>query len=274
MKRIKEKVKEALKIGYVRVYRSFEEWQWYSDIPCKVLYLHCILQANHVTKKWQKIAIGKGTFLTSVSKLSNDTGLTIQQVRTALQKLKSTNDITYKTTNKYTVIEVCNYCDWQNPETEINKENNMQNNKQITNAQQTNNKRITTTNNANNIIERENRENFEILIKYAELKGVKSPTAYASKVIKETSEENLKNVVESLQKEIKKLEEKMQKKAKMEAEKKEAIFGNQDIKPIEDYSDFEILEILQENSKKNAKGFKNPFVKLAEKEAKKRGLAI
>lgn len=275
MRRIKEKVQEALKVGYVRIYRNLTHWEWYTDIPCKVLYLHCIMEANYAPKKWQGKIIKQGSFITSLSKLADNTGLTIQQVRTALKKLKTTNDLTHKTTNNYTVINVCNYCDWQSPEEESNTQINIQNNNQITNEQQSNNNQITTTNKANkaNNIERENREIFEILIKYAELKGVKSPTAYASKVLKETSEENLKNVIENLQKEMKKLEEKMQKKEKMEAEKREAIFGNQEIKAIEDYSDFEILEILQKNEQKTNK-FKNPVVKLAEKEAKKRGLAI
>lgn len=110
---MKAKVKEALSFGYVRLYRNFTYWQWYTDIPCKTLYLHCIFSANHVSKKWNGIVVKKGTFVTSLQNLSVSTGLTIMQIRTALKKLKSTNEITYTSTNKNTVIEVLNYCDYQ-----------------------------------------------------------------------------------------------------------------------------------------------------------------
>lgn len=274
--KIKNKVKEALKVGYVRIYRNLTHWEWYQDIPCKVLYIHCIIEANFNSKKWQNNFIKKGSFITSLSKLSIDTGLTIQQVRTALNKLKSTQDLTYISTSKYTVINVCNYCDWQKPEEENNTVNNIINNKRTTNEQQTNNNQITTTNKANNNIEREYRETFEILIKYAELKGAKSPTAYASKILHETKEENLKNVVESLQKEIEKIEKNNQKKLQKEEEKRKQELENQTIKPVSEYSDNEILEVLnnfEEEKSKNPKILiKSPVVKNAEKEAKKRGL--
>lgn len=58
------------------------------------------------------------------------------------KKLKSTGEITSKATNKYTVITVERYEDYQS------KEEKLTNN--ITNEQQTNNNQITTTNNITN----------------------------------------------------------------------------------------------------------------------------
>jgi len=281
MKKIKNKVKEALRNGYVRIYRNLTHWEWYQDIPCKVLYIHCIIEANFNSKKWQNTFIKRGSFITSLSKLAIDTGLTVQQVRTALNKLNSTNDLTYTTTNKYTVINVCNYYDWQKPEEENNTENNTVNNNQITNKQQTNNNQITTTNKANKDIERENgniygnninngnnnNRAFDILIKYAELKGVKSPTAYAFKVLNETDEENLNLVIGNIEKEI---EKKQTEKAIKEQERTKN-FQLEKIKAVSEYSDNEILEVLNVWAKEKTR-FKSPVVKNAEKEAKKRGL--
>lgn len=73
--------------------------------------------------------------MTSLDKLSDETGLTVQEVKTALKKLISSKCITKKSTNKYTIITVVNYDSYQQT-----------NNKPITNGQQTNNKPITTTN--------------------------------------------------------------------------------------------------------------------------------
>lgn len=72
-----------------------------------------------------------GEFITSLEHLSLETWLTKQQIRTSIQKLIKTWEITHKSTNEYTMLGLNNweiYNTW------------------ITNEQQTNNKRTTTTN--------------------------------------------------------------------------------------------------------------------------------
>ena len=112
--------------GFFKLYRKFLEWEWYSDIPTKVLYLHILLKANHSDKKWRGIPILKGQFLSSNKKLASQTGLSLQQIRTSLRKL-SRSEITVKPTNKFTVIAVCNYLTYNDQE--------QTNNKQTTNKQ-------------------------------------------------------------------------------------------------------------------------------------------
>ena len=138
--------------GYIKLHRQLLTWEWYTDIPVRVLFEHCLLRANHKSNKWRGQTIDVGSFITSYEKLSAETGLTVQQVRTALSKLKSTGELTYKSTSRYSIITINNWIDYQ--------EDNTQNNKQITNNQQTNNKQITTNkndknekNDKNNIVE-------------------------------------------------------------------------------------------------------------------------
>lgn len=128
--------------GWISLHRKFLDWEWYSDINTKALFLHCLLRANHKSKNWRGIDIKKGQFVTSLKHLSSETGLSIQQIRTCLNKLKSTNEVTSKTTNLNTLISICNWDKYQ--------DDNKQNNKPSTNKQQTNNKQITTNNNDNN----------------------------------------------------------------------------------------------------------------------------
>lgn len=75
-------------------------------------------------------------------------------MRTALQKLKTTNEVTSKTTSKYTVITLLNYSKYQ----DWNSDSNQHSNQQITNKQPTNNQQITTNNNDNNV-NNDNNEN-------------------------------------------------------------------------------------------------------------------
>ena len=72
--------------------------------------------ANHKPNKWRGIVIGKGEFVTSLEKLSVETGMTIQQVRTSLKRLISTDEIAKKSTSQFTSIKVLKYCDYQTSE--------------------------------------------------------------------------------------------------------------------------------------------------------------
>ena len=119
--------------GWIKIHRKILEWEWYDDINTKVLFLHLLLTANHEDKKWRGIVIKRGQKLTSLQHLSDETHLSLQNVKTSLSKLKSTNEITIKSTNKYTVVSIEKYDNYQIDETKINKQPNLRLNKQSTN---------------------------------------------------------------------------------------------------------------------------------------------
>lgn len=133
------KIKET----FIQVFRKFIDWEWYKNTNVKVLFLHLLLVANHKTNNWQGIEVKRGQRLTSIKHLSNETGLSEQNIKTALKKLKSTGELTSISTSKYTIISVLNYDYYQNA--------NKQTNKRLTNNQQTTNKQLTTNNNDNNV---------------------------------------------------------------------------------------------------------------------------
>ena len=128
--------------GFIKIYRKIIDWEWYQDKNTKILFLHCLLLANHTDKRWQGIDIKRGSFVTSVKKLSDDLRLTVRQTRVALDKLKVTNEVTIKTTPNFSYITINNYEDYQAYD--------KQNDNQMTNERQTNDKRMTTTNELKN----------------------------------------------------------------------------------------------------------------------------
>ena len=130
--------------GWIKIHRSILNWEWWDDHNTTRLFLFCLLEANHEDKKWHGENIERGTFITSLSHLSQNTGLSTQQIRTSLERLISTSEITKKTTNKLTKITICKYDiyqDVQQAEQQIEQQA----------IQQTNNKQITTTKEYKNI---------------------------------------------------------------------------------------------------------------------------
>lgn len=99
--------------GWISLYRKFTEWEWYDCANVKGLFIHCLLKANRNTHLWRGVQIKEGQFVTSLERLSSELGMSVQQVRTALSKLKSTNEISVKSTNAYSMITVNNYAKYQ-----------------------------------------------------------------------------------------------------------------------------------------------------------------
>lgn len=100
--------------GFIKLHRQLEDWEWYTNIPVKTLFIHCLLKANHKDKKWQGIVIKKGSFVTSYENLAFETGLSYKQVRTALDKLKMTGELAHEGHSQYSVITVKNWDEFQN----------------------------------------------------------------------------------------------------------------------------------------------------------------
>jgi len=132
---------------WIKIHKKITEWEWYSDTNTFSLFIHCLLLANRENKKWRWIEIPRGSFIMSLSHLANDTGMSVQNVRTSLLHLKSTNEITYKSTNKFSMITVVWYDKYQSNNWELtNKPTN-----KLTNNQQSTNNQLTTTKEYKNI---------------------------------------------------------------------------------------------------------------------------
>ena len=134
--------------GWIKLHRKILDWEWFTSPSTLQLFIYLLLRANKEDKKWRGILIKRGQLVTSVATISEETKLSTQQVRTSLNRLKSTNEITSKTTNRFTFVTVCKYESYQLYE-EVEQQTKQQalqqtNNKQITNKQQQlkNNKNI------------------------------------------------------------------------------------------------------------------------------------
>ena len=127
------------KSTFVKLHRSITKWRWYKNQNTKALFIHLMIIANIKDQPFENITVKRGQVITSLASLSSQTGLTMNQVRTALQHLISTKEITSKTTTKYTIITIKNYDEYQKVTKEITNEPQTDN-KQITNKPQHYNK--------------------------------------------------------------------------------------------------------------------------------------
>jgi hypothetical protein len=131
--------------GWIKISRDIINWEWFDTPGMVQLFIYLLVKANYTDKEWHDMVVRRGQLVTSVAKISADTGLSTQVVRTCLNRIKSTNTITIKTTNKFTIVTINRYDDYQSYDACDIGADNKENNKQITNEQQTNNNQLTTT---------------------------------------------------------------------------------------------------------------------------------
>jgi len=127
--------------GYIKLFRKFIETSFFTNSACVHLAIYFLLKCNHEEKKivfnGKELIIKKGQCITGLHETMVKTGLSIQQIRTAKKTLENIKFLTSKSTNKFSIICIDNYKDYQGND-------NKQTNKPITSQQQTNNKPITT----------------------------------------------------------------------------------------------------------------------------------
>ena len=99
--------------GWIKLYRKFCEWEWYNISEMVHLYIHLLLNANQKDGEWRGILIKRGQILTGRKTLHEATKISEQTIRTCLDRLKNTKELTIKSTNKYSIITICNYEQYQ-----------------------------------------------------------------------------------------------------------------------------------------------------------------
>jgi hypothetical protein len=116
--------------GWIKLHRKITEWEWFEDKNTFIVFITLLLMANHKEKKYKGIVVKVGAIVTGRDILAKQTKLSVQQIRTALSKLKLTNEITIETSSQGTVIQIVNYKKYQLLTNEITTEEPV-NNQQV-----------------------------------------------------------------------------------------------------------------------------------------------
>ena len=99
--------------AFVKFSRKICKWEWYKNAETFKVFVHLILTANYADGRFEGIEVKRGQRVTSFKKLAEETGLSIRQVRTAVEHLKSTREVTHKAYPKFSLFTVVNYDKYQ-----------------------------------------------------------------------------------------------------------------------------------------------------------------
>lgn len=113
-------------IGYIKLYRKMKDWEWFDDPNVLVVWIHLLLEANWEDGNWRGQTIPRGSLYTSLPRLASESGLSLKQVRLALEKLEKGSQIVRERADKGQVITICKYEDYQASEEEEGQTNGTQ----------------------------------------------------------------------------------------------------------------------------------------------------
>ena len=140
--------------GFVKLFRSLEEWEWYKDQNTKDLFIHLLIKASWKESKYYGYDVPKGSIVTGIHALSESLGISEQSIRTSLKHLKSTGEITIKSTNKFSIVTITNWEKFQG----FSEELTSQSTSKLTSNQQTTNNQLTTYKEIKNIRSKEEKK--------------------------------------------------------------------------------------------------------------------
>ena len=123
-----------------------KEWRWYHNSTMVHLWVNLLISAREEDGWHGMVEVKRGQVITSLSKLSAETGISIRKIRTCLSNLVKSGEIKEMTNNHYRIITIIDYDMYQKADVVYNKGSH----KDIKNDKQNNN--ITTCISKDNMI--------------------------------------------------------------------------------------------------------------------------
>ena len=98
-----------------------KEWRWYHNSTMVHLWVNLLISARKEDGWHGMIEVKKGQVITSLSKLSAETGISIRKIRTCLSNLLKSGEIKEMTNNHYRIITIIDYDMYQKADVVYNK---------------------------------------------------------------------------------------------------------------------------------------------------------
>ncbi len=122
--------------GYIKLWRKIIDGGWLKNHKLWVFWSWCLVKASHkecdLVVGCQQVHLMPGDFVFGLNKASEELDMSVRSIRTIIDFLRNSQNMTIKTTNKYSVISITNWGIYQSEEIQ----NDNQNDKRPTNDRQ------------------------------------------------------------------------------------------------------------------------------------------
>ena len=124
--------------GYILLDRNILEWKWWQKHNVLIVFIWLLLKAQFHDSHFGGAKIERGQVATTLGNIGSANKLSVQEVRTSLNSLKSTGEITITRHSRFLVITIVNYDKYQNLTRKPTIKQQSRNNQSTINQQHTN----------------------------------------------------------------------------------------------------------------------------------------
>lgn len=135
--------------GYAKIWRKVLDSGWLKQHKLWAFWGWCILKASYkefdAIVGLQRVHLMPGQFIFGRKKASDETGLSEQEIRTIIKFLVKCENLTIKSTNKYSIITIVNWGTYQGYDEDHQPSNQPKTNQQVTTYKNIRNKEYNIT---------------------------------------------------------------------------------------------------------------------------------
>lgn len=122
--------------GWIKVHRRALHNGWLRNPVLWTFWSYVLLKASHkqhtVVVGYQQVELSPGQLVFGRHQAALDLNLTDRQIRTCITRLKSTNNLTVETTNKFSVFTIVNWSTYQDKQGDSDQQDDQQDDRQAT----------------------------------------------------------------------------------------------------------------------------------------------
>lgn len=115
-----------MKSGWLKLYRSIIDWEWFSEHDMIAFLIWCLCNANVQDKKWRGVMIKAGQLVVSRSTVCKELGITDRRYRTIISRLSKSGEIICESRGAYSIISIVNWEIYQEDSVEDISQENVQ----------------------------------------------------------------------------------------------------------------------------------------------------
>ena len=157
--------------GWIKIHRKIKEKAYYKKSEYVHLWIHLLLEANHEEKEFmwngQTIKVKPGQLITGRNEIAKKTGIYRSKIERILKYFENEHQIEQQTTNKFRLITILNWEDYQ--------KNEQENEQPVSNKRATSEQQVSTNKNDKNY---KNEKNIYIASKNFSPPSLEEVTAY------------------------------------------------------------------------------------------------
>ena len=108
--------------GWIKIHRKMLEWGWYSDPGTSRVFIHLLLLANFGEREFLGHKIHPGQAVITYGGMAEALGLSVKNVRTAIEHLESTHEIGRQLAGKFQIVTIEKWALYQLDDDEAGRE--------------------------------------------------------------------------------------------------------------------------------------------------------